>query len=77
MFTTLSYLKFCRPVLVIGGSSDTSQEGLGAFQECPQVEATRLFCKYSARPASLGMIPLHVEKAVRFATYGRPGRIRT
>jgi thiamine pyrophosphate-dependent acetolactate synthase large subunit-like protein len=62
-----------RPLIVIGGSSDTSQEGLGAFQECPQVEATRLFCKYSARPASLSVIPLHVEKAVRFATYGRPG----
>ncbi|XP_046655286.1 2-hydroxyacyl-CoA lyase 1-like isoform X1 [Daphnia pulicaria] len=61
------------PLIVIGGSSDTSQEGLGAFQECPQVEATRLFCKYSARPASLSVIPLHVEKAVRFATYGRPG----
>lgn len=63
-----------RPLIVIGGSSDSSQEGLGAFQECPQVEASRLFCKYSARPANLNVIPLHVEKAVRFATYGRPGK---
>ncbi len=66
---------YSRPLLVIGGSSDSSQEGLGAFQECPQVEASRLFCKYSARPASLSVIPLHVEKAVRFATYGRPGGV--
>lgn len=62
-----------RPMIVIGGSSDSTQEGLGAFQECPQVEASRLFCKYAARPANLSVIPLHVEKAVRFATYGRPG----
>lgn len=27
----------CWPVLVIGGSSDQDQEGMGAFQECPQV----------------------------------------
>lgn len=27
----------CWPLLVIGGSSDQDQEGLGAFQECPQV----------------------------------------
>lgn len=60
-------------MIVIGGSSDSSQEGLGAFQECPQVEASRLFCKYAARPANLSVIPLHVEKAVRFATFGRPG----
>jgi len=61
------------PVIVIGGSSDSSHEGLGAFQECPQVEASRLFCKYAARPANLSVIPLHVEKAIRSATYGRPG----
>jgi len=61
------------PLLVIGGSSDSTQEGLGAFQECPQVEASRLFCKYAARPANLSVIPLHVEKAVRSVTYGRPG----
>ena len=27
----------CWPLLVLGGSSDTDQEGKGAFQECPQV----------------------------------------
>lgn len=64
-----------RPLVVIGGSSDSTQEGLGAFQECPQVEAARLFCKYAARPANLNVIPLHVEKAVRFTTYGRPGAL--
>ncbi|XP_042882055.1 2-hydroxyacyl-CoA lyase 1-like [Penaeus japonicus] len=61
------------PVLVVGGSSDQDQEGCGAFQECPQVEACRLYCKYSARPPRLDTIPYHVAKAIKCTTYGRPG----
>ncbi|XP_047479353.1 2-hydroxyacyl-CoA lyase 1-like [Penaeus chinensis] len=61
------------PVLVVGGSSDQDQEGCGAFQECPQVEACRLYCKYSARPPRLDAIPYHVAKAIKSTTYGRPG----
>lgn len=63
----------CWPLLVIGGSSDTDQEGLGAFQEWPQVESCRLYTKYAARPSSLDLIERCVEKAVRASTYGRPG----
>lgn len=59
---------------MIGGSCPQDHEGLGGFQECPQVEYSRPYCKYSARPPSAALIPLHVEKAVRFATYGRPGK---
>uniref|UniRef100_A0AAR2IZI7 2-hydroxyacyl-CoA lyase n=1 Tax=Pygocentrus nattereri TaxID=42514 RepID=A0AAR2IZI7_PYGNA len=61
------------PVIVIGGSSDQNQETTGAFQEFPQVEACRLYSKFSARPSSLAMIPAVVEKAVRSSIYGRPG----
>ncbi|XP_031432489.1 2-hydroxyacyl-CoA lyase 1 isoform X2 [Clupea harengus] len=63
----------CWPVVVIGGSSDQSQETTGAFQEFPQVEATRLYSKFSARPSSLAAIPSVIEKAVRTSMYGRPG----
>nr|XP_053633949.1 2-hydroxyacyl-CoA lyase 1-like [Cherax quadricarinatus] len=63
----------CWPVLVIGGSSDQDQEGMGAFQECPQVESCRLYCKYSARPPRIDTIPYHVSKAIKCTTYGRPG----
>lgn len=65
---------FCRPVLVLGGSCSEDHEGIGGFQEWPQVEASRPYCKYAARPPSAGLIPMHVEKAVRLATYGRPGK---
>uniref|UniRef100_A0A672ZEG0 2-hydroxyacyl-CoA lyase n=1 Tax=Sphaeramia orbicularis TaxID=375764 RepID=A0A672ZEG0_9TELE len=62
-----------RPVVVIGGSSDRNQETAGAFQEFPQVEACRLYSKFSARPSSLEAIPSVIEKAVRTSIYGRPG----
>ncbi|KAG8232273.1 hypothetical protein J437_LFUL011760 [Ladona fulva] len=63
----------CWPLLVIAGSAPEDHEGIGGFQEYPQVEASRLYCKYAARPPNAKLIPTHVEKAVRFATYGRPG----
>uniref|UniRef100_A0A8C5GNU9 2-hydroxyacyl-CoA lyase 1 n=1 Tax=Gouania willdenowi TaxID=441366 RepID=A0A8C5GNU9_GOUWI len=63
----------CWPVVVIGGSSDRNQETTGAFQEFPQVEACRLYSKFSARPSSLEAIPSVIEKAVRTSIYGRPG----
>ncbi|XP_018561519.1 2-hydroxyacyl-CoA lyase 1 [Anoplophora glabripennis] len=63
----------CWPVLVIGGSAAQDHEGIGGFQECNQVELARPYCKYSARPPSISLIPLHVEKAVRLTKNGRPG----
>lgn len=63
----------CWPLLVLGGSCPEDHEGIGGFQEWPQVEASKPYCKYAARPPSAALIPLHVEKAIRYATYGRPG----
>ncbi|XP_075236652.1 2-hydroxyacyl-CoA lyase isoform X2 [Lycorma delicatula] len=61
------------PLLVISGACPEDHEGIGGFQECSQVELSRPYCKYSARPPNAYLIPQHVEKAVRLATYGRPG----
>jgi len=63
----------CWPMLVVAGATSEDHEGIGGFQEWPQVDASRPYCKYAARPPSASLIPLHVEKAVRYATYGRPG----
>ncbi|XP_060036826.1 2-hydroxyacyl-CoA lyase 1 [Erinaceus europaeus] len=63
----------CWPLVVIGGSSERNQETMGAFQEFPQVEACRLYSKFSARPSSIQAIPSVIEKAVRSSIYGRPG----
>ncbi|KAL7639314.1 UNVERIFIED_CONTAM: hypothetical protein RMT77_009803 [Armadillidium vulgare] len=63
----------CWPLLVLGGSSDTDQESMGAFQECPQVEACRPYCKYSARPPSIDSVPYIISQAFKKCMYGRPG----
>jgi 2-hydroxyacyl-CoA lyase 1 len=61
------------PMLLLGGAADSYQNGMGAFQETPQVEAARPFAKYAARPDCLARVPYFVEQAVRTSIYGRPG----
>ena len=63
----------CWPMILIGGASDSYQEGMGAFQEAPQVESARLYTKWTARPDQMRRIPTYVEQAVRTSIYGRPG----
>ncbi len=63
----------CWPMLMIGGANDSYQNGQGAFQEAPQIEAARPFVKYAARPDSIKRLPFYVEQAVRQTIYGRPG----
>lgn len=61
------------PMVVIGGSSETSQDSCMSFQEFPQVGIAKHFSKYSARPSSLSKVPFFIEKAVRSSTFGKPG----
>lgn len=65
----------CWPMILLGGANDSYQDGRGAFQETPQVEAARPFAKYAARPESAARVPFFVEKAVRTSIYGRPGAV--
>src|SRR3972149_721881 len=65
----------CWPMLLLGGSSDLRQRGMGAFQEAPQVEAARPFVKYAAQVESVDRIPYYIEQAVRTSLYGRPGPV--
>ena len=65
----------CWPMVLIGGASDIAQDGMGAFQEAPQVEAARPFVKYAARIDNVQRIPYLVEQAVRISMYGRPGPV--
>ncbi|KAL1430103.1 hypothetical protein MTO96_015579 [Rhipicephalus appendiculatus] len=58
------------PLLLVGGSCEQNFEGLGAFQG---VDACRMYTKYTCRPSSVQLIPMHIEKAVRTSLYGRPG----
>ena len=63
------------PMILIGGASDSYQDGQGGFQEAPQVEAARPFVKYAARPDLIERIPFFIEQAVRTSIYGRPGAV--
>lgn len=63
----------CWPMLLIGGSSAQSRDGMMDFQEEHQVELCRPYCKYSARVETPARIPFLVEQAVRTSWYGRPG----
>jgi len=63
------------PMIVIGGSIFTEQESIGGFQEFPQVARAEPYAKYSARATSIERIPFFIEKAVKMATYGRPGAV--
>jgi len=65
----------CWPMILLGGSSDAGQAGMGAFQEAPQVEAARPFVKYAAKVDRVERIPYFVEQAVRISMYGRPGPV--
>ncbi|CAD5215221.1 unnamed protein product [Bursaphelenchus xylophilus] len=65
----------CWPLIVIGGSADIELDNRGSFQEWPQVEAARPYCKHASRPTTVQAIPQHVEKAVRTSIYGRPGAV--
>lgn len=65
----------CWPMVLLGGSSDLKQRGMGAFQETPQVEAARPFVKYAAQVDRIERIPYFVEQAVRTSLYGRPGPV--
>lgn len=63
----------CWPMLLLGGASNSYQEGRGAFQEAPQVELARIYSKYAARPDQAERIPFYCEQAVRTTIHGRPG----
>ncbi len=63
------------PMILLGGASDAYQDGMGAFQESPSVDATRAFSKYSMRIDRVNRIPYYVEQATRYSLYGRPGAV--
>ena len=65
----------CWPMILIGGSSQSYYDGMGAFQEEQQVLAATPFCKLSRRVEDARRIPYYVEQAMRTSMYGRPGPV--
>jgi 2-hydroxyacyl-CoA lyase 1 len=64
------------PVVMLSGSTATSNVGKGGFQELDQLKATSLFVKAALRPEGGAKgIPATVAQAVRTAMEGRPGAV--
>jgi 2-hydroxyacyl-CoA lyase 1 len=63
------------PMILVGGSSDSSLDSMMSFQESPQVEFARPYVKYAARFDSVERIPFYVERAVRTSLAGRAGPV--
>jgi len=69
------------PMICIAGSSELSQDGLGAFQESlppqggaqMQVQMPYAVCKYAVKATDGARIPFFIEQAVRYSIMGRPG----
>jgi 2-hydroxyacyl-CoA lyase 1 len=63
------------PMMLLSGAPDSYQDGMGSFQECPQVEAARPWVKAGLRPDRIERLPFHVEQLVRTSISGRPGAV--
>lgn len=61
------------PLLILAGSSETHQRGMGAFQQLDQVALMRSHTKYAEQPATPAEIPRLIEQAYRRSYYGRAG----
>jgi 2-hydroxyacyl-CoA lyase 1 len=63
----------CWPIILLSGASATYQNGMGAFQESPQMEIAHPFVKYAARLESIEQISSIIAQAVHHTIIGRPG----
>ncbi|MBS7620479.1 thiamine pyrophosphate-binding protein [Candidatus Bathyarchaeota archaeon] len=65
----------CAPIVILGSSSNTATEGMGAFQEAPQLEMLRPITKWSYRLASADRASWAVRRAFSVAKNGKPGPV--
>jgi 2-hydroxyacyl-CoA lyase 1 len=75
----------CWPLIVISAGSEGSEgtvrgseemgEGVGTFQQAPQMPVAAPVTKWSAKIPSLSELPRALSLAFRHATYGRPGPV--
>ena len=63
------------PVVALGGSSPSFQNGMGAFQEVDQLAIFRPVTKWSMRLTDPSRIPDTVEEAFTRARSGKPGPV--
>ena len=62
-------------MLLVSAGTNAALRHSGAFQEAEQMESARPLVKFAARVTHLELLPALVERALREATYGRPGPV--
>ena len=65
----------CQPMVALGGSAGTGEEGMGAFQEAPQLEIMRPITKWSYRVPSAERASWAMSRAFSLAVNGKPGPV--
>ncbi|MFP3951340.1 MAG: thiamine pyrophosphate-binding protein [Candidatus Bathyarchaeia archaeon] len=65
----------CVPMLVLGSSADLEHEGMGAFQEAPQVDMLEPITKWSYRIKDADRAPWALRRALTMAVNGKPGPV--
>ncbi|MBN2335454.1 thiamine pyrophosphate-binding protein [Candidatus Bathyarchaeota archaeon] len=65
----------CQPMIALGGSADTVHEGMGAFQETPQMQMMRPITKWSYRVPLPGKAAWAMSRAFSLTCNGRPGPV--
>ena len=65
----------CVPLIAIGGASNASNAGMGAFQETDQISIMKPITKWAARIAQAERAPWVMRRAFSLATNGKPGPV--
>jgi acetolactate synthase-1/2/3 large subunit len=65
----------CQPMVALGGSAATDVEGMGAFQEAPQMEVMRPITKWSYRVPSADRAAWAMRRAFSLSINGKPGPV--
>ena len=65
----------CQPMVALGGSAGTDVEGMGAFQEAPQLEMMRPITKWSYRVPTAERASWAMSRAFNLAVNGKPGPV--
>jgi acetolactate synthase-1/2/3 large subunit len=65
----------CTPLIVLGASAGTDKEGLGAFQEAPQMEVMAPITKWAYRIPSAEKTSWAMRRAFSIAANGKPGPV--
>ena len=65
----------CTPLIVLGSSVSTINEGKGAFQETPQLDMLRPITKWAFKVPSANRAAWAVRRAFSIASNGKPGPV--